>query len=46
MPKPQAFNRWVANLLGYLDGDTLDDLYPGTGGMGRELDQGVMDFGA
>jgi hypothetical protein len=37
--KPQRFNRWVADLLGYVDGDTLDDLYPGTGGMGRELEQ-------
>lgn len=37
--KPAAFNRWVADLVGYVDGDTLDDLYPGTGGMGRELEQ-------
>ena len=37
--KPQRFNRWIADLLGYVDGDTLDDLYPGTGGMGHELDQ-------
>jgi hypothetical protein len=40
--KPQAFNRWIADLLGYLDGDTLDDIYPGTGGMGHELAQMVI----
>jgi len=37
--KPRAFNRWVADLVGYVDGDELVDLYPGTGGMTRELDQ-------
>ena len=37
--KPRAFNRWVADLLGYTDADTLHDVYPGTGGMGRELAQ-------
>lgn len=42
--KPQPFNRWVTDLLGYLAGDTLDDLYPGTGGMTRELDQYTADL--
>lgn len=42
--KPAEFNRWVADLLNYQDGDTLDDLFPGTGGMGHELAQGVMSF--
>jgi len=40
--KPDAFNRWVANLLGYVDGDELVDLFPGSGGMGVELAQGVI----
>lgn len=40
--KPQAFNRWVPDLLGFEDGDTLDDLFPGSGGMGAELAQGVL----
>lgn len=32
--KPQAFNAWICELLGYTEGeDTLDDLFPGTGGM-------------
>ena len=37
--KPHAFNHWVADLLCYIDGDTLDDLYPGTGGMARALNE-------
>lgn len=32
--KPEAFNNWVLDLLNYQPGDTLDDLFPGTGGMG------------
>lgn len=36
--KPARFNRWVLDLLGYIDGtDTLDDLFPGTGGMAHAL---------
>ena len=36
--KPPAFNRWILELLGYRPGeDTLDDLFPGTGGMGRAI---------
>lgn len=36
--KPQAFNKWVCDLLGYIEGeDTLDDLFPGTGGMNHYL---------
>ena len=33
--KPPAFCYWVLNLLGYQPGDTLDDIYPGSGIMGR-----------
>lgn len=37
--KPDRFNRWVLDLLGFVDGeDTLVDLFPGLGGMGRALD--------
>jgi len=32
--KPAAFCRWVLDLLGYADGDEIDDLFPGTGVMG------------
>jgi hypothetical protein len=42
--KPAQFNRWVADLLGYREGDELVDLYPGTGGMGAALAQGVLTF--
>ena len=43
--KPQTFNRWVLDLLGYQDGDTLDDLFPGTAGMGATLAAQPLDFG-
>jgi hypothetical protein len=33
--KPVAFCRWVFTLLGAEPGDTLDDLYPGSGAVGR-----------
>lgn len=33
--KPLAFAEWVFRLLGACRGDSLDDLYPGTGIMGR-----------
>lgn len=31
--KPDEFCRWLFDLLGAEPGDTLDDLYPGTGGV-------------
>jgi hypothetical protein len=33
--KPVGFCRWVLGLLGYEPGDAVDDLFPGTGIMGR-----------
>jgi hypothetical protein len=36
--KPAAFCRWVLDLLGYERGDTVDDLFPGTGAMGLVID--------
>lgn len=44
--KPPAFNRWILDLLGYVEGDEMDDLFPGTGGMDRELKQGLLDLTA
>ncbi len=36
--KPQAFNAWICDLLGYIESDdTLDDLFPGLGGMNYYL---------
>jgi len=37
--KPPAFCRWVLDLLSYDEGDTLDDLFPGTGIMREVLAQ-------
>jgi len=33
--KPEAFARWLLVLLGWQQGDTVDDLFPGTGVIGR-----------
>lgn len=40
--KPPKFCRWVLDLLGYVDGDIVDDLFPGTGVMGHTVAQGVL----
>lgn len=40
--KPQPFNRWIVDLLGYVDGDQLDDLYTGTDGMARILEAPLL----
>ncbi|BCJ53062.1 hypothetical protein Asp14428_45370 [Actinoplanes sp. NBRC 14428] len=36
--KPAAFCRWLFDLLGATAGDTLDDLFPGSGAVGRAWD--------
>lgn len=35
--KPRAFCDWVLDLIGWVPGDELDDLYPGTGVMGSVI---------
>ena len=40
--KPEAFCRWVLDLLGYANGDEIDDLFPGTSVMSRIAAQGVL----
>lgn len=40
--KPREVCRFIADLLGYQDGDELIDLFPGSGVMGRTLAQGVL----
>ena len=35
--KPDTFNDWILDLIGYQVGDTLDDLFTGTGGMGEAV---------
>jgi hypothetical protein len=37
--KPPTFARWLQVLLGWQVGDTLDDLFPGTGIVGRVFDE-------
>jgi hypothetical protein len=41
--KPEPFCEWVLDLLGYVEGDVVDDLFPGSGVMGRVLAQGRLD---
>jgi len=40
--KPEAFCRWVLDLLGYADGDEIIDLFPGTAVLGQVVAQGVL----
>lgn len=40
--KPARFNRWVLDLMGYVEGDEVFDLFPGTGGMATELRKAVL----
>ena len=40
--KPEKFCRWIADLLGYVEGDELVDIFPGTGIMERTLAQGRL----
>ena len=37
--KPDAVCDWILSFLGFRDGDTLDDLFPGTGPMSRAADR-------
>lgn len=37
--KPARFNRWVLDMLGYVEGDEVVDLFPGSGGMGMAVAQ-------
>lgn len=37
--KPVQFCTWVLDLLGYVPGDRLDDLFPGTGAMAEAVAQ-------
>lgn len=40
--KPEAFCRWILDLLGYRDGDDIVDLFPGTGTMSRVASEGRL----
>ena len=42
--KPAAFCEWIFRMLGAVEGDTLKDLFPGSGAVGRAWDlfQGIQ----
>jgi hypothetical protein len=40
--KPPEVCRWIADLLGWREGDHLEDLFPGSGSMDAELRQGIL----
>lgn len=42
--KPRAWTRWVLDLLGVTDGDTIEDLFPGSGAVTAEIAQTVLDL--
>jgi hypothetical protein len=43
--KPAKFNRWVLDMLGFVDDqDTINDLFPGTKGMERTLEAVPLDL--
>lgn len=44
--KPESFCRWILDVLNFQPGDTLDDLFPGTGVMARVIAQGDLLAGA
>jgi len=37
--KPDAFNDWLLDLLGYETGDELHDLFPGTNGLAAAVER-------
>lgn len=39
--KPEAFCNWILDLIGWQPGDVLDDLFPGTGVMGRVVESRI-----
>jgi DNA modification methylase len=40
--KPEGFCRWILDALGWQEGDTLDDIFPGSGMMGAVTAQGTI----
>jgi len=40
--KPEAFCRWILALVGWIPGDELHDLFPGTGVFAQVVAQGAM----
>lgn len=42
--KPAAFCRWVLDLVGYVEGDEMLDVFPGTGILGRVVAHSRLDL--
>lgn len=42
--KPEAFCRWVMDLMGWRPGDTVDDVFPGTGVFERVADRAAQEL--
>jgi hypothetical protein len=42
--KPRAFCHWILDVLGWVPGDTMADLFPGTGIMGDVVRDRTNDF--
>jgi hypothetical protein len=42
--KPARFCRWILDMLGYIEGDEVIDLFPGTGILGHVVAQGTLDM--
>lgn len=42
MRQASYLRRWILTLLGYVDGDRLVDLFPGTGVLGKVAAQGRL----
>lgn len=40
--KPTVVGQWILDFLGYREGDTIDDLYPGTNAIARALSEPVL----
>lgn len=40
--KPAPWTRWVLDMLGYQSGDTVADLFAGSGAVAAEVAQGVL----
>lgn len=44
--KPSEWTRWVLDMLGYQDGDTVDDLFPGSGAVSATAAQLAIGGGS
>lgn len=42
--KPYVWTRWVLDALGYIEGDTVVDMFPGSGAVAAELAQGRLSL--